>query len=102
MRPEACSGRHVARRAGDHAGGRHLRARLEDLGQAEIGHVRLPVAVQQDVRGLQVAVDDALLVQVLDGPGHRGDDPHAAVARGTGPRAIRSARLSPSTYSMVK
>ena len=38
------------------------------LGQAEVGDVRPALAVDQDVGRLQVAVQDAVLVGVVDGP----------------------------------
>jgi hypothetical protein len=38
------------------------------LGQAEVGHVRLAVAIDQNVGRLEVAVDDAALVRVMDSP----------------------------------
>ena len=72
-------GGHVARRAGDHAGGRHVGAVGKHLRQPEIGHVGLAVGVQQDVRGLQVAVDDPLLVQMFDRAGHGGHQPHGGM-----------------------
>ena len=40
------------------------------LGEAEVHEVRLAVVVEHDVRRLQVAVDDALLVRVMQGPRH--------------------------------
>ena len=38
------------------------------LGQAEVGDVRLALVVEQDVGRLEVAVEDAALVGVVDGP----------------------------------
>ena len=46
------------------------RVRLDPLGQAEVGDVRLAVGVEQDVGRLEVAVQDAALVGVVDGPRH--------------------------------
>src|SRR5207302_951218 len=43
------------------------------LGEAEVGNLRGAVRLQQDVRRLQVAVDDALLVDVLHRPGQALD-----------------------------
>ena len=40
---------------------------LNNLRQAEVGHLHPPAAVQQDVLRLDVAVDDALVVGVLEG-----------------------------------
>ena len=47
---------------------------LGDLGEAEIADRRLAGAVQQDVAGLEVAVDDPLVVDVLHGAGDFFDD----------------------------
>ena len=74
-------GGHVAGRAGDHARGRRLGAGHENLGQAEVGHVGLVVAVQEDVRGLQVAMHHALGVQMVDRPGDDAQQPHDRVER---------------------
>ncbi len=42
--------------------------------QPEIGDVGAALAIEEDVRGLQVAVEDAALMGVVDGPTHGGDD----------------------------
>ncbi len=42
---------------------------LEALGQAEVGDLGDPVAGEQDVRGLEVAVDDPRLVCGVDRSG---------------------------------
>ena len=43
------------------------------LGQAEVADLGMSVAVQQDVAGLEIAVDDAVLVGVGHGLGHLPD-----------------------------
>ena len=63
-------GRHVAGRAEDGPGARLGRNRRSVLGQAEVGDVRLVVRLEQDVGGLEVAVQDAVAVGVVDAPGH--------------------------------
>ena len=125
--PRACSGRHVGRRAEDDAhlrvcaaealakaGGAHhrgggaqrIRARArrvagQDLREAEVQHLHRAVGGQLDVRGLQVAVDDAALVGVLEGVGQLQRDRQRFVKRQREPRAIRSASVGPSTSSMT-
>ncbi len=107
--PRACSGRHVRRRAEDHAAcvpsdivgewadvGRRMsrRRRVERLREAEVEHLDLALRVDLHVRGLQVAVDDALLVRDLQA---------SAICRAIGKRlvdrhrsaSIRSARSRP-------
>jgi hypothetical protein len=59
LAPLQLLGRHVGGRAGTHVVARELR---RESGQAEVGETDLPLAVEHDVRGLEVAVEDALLV----------------------------------------
>ncbi len=68
-------GCHVRGSAEDEAGVRQAAVVLDALGQPEIGDVGLVVFIEQDVRGLQVAMQDAAQVCVVDGP---GDLLHAA------------------------
>ena len=73
--PAGLLGAHVGRRAHDRAAGRQLDVGLDALGQAEVGDVRVTLLVDQDVRRLQVAMEDAAHVGVLDGFGrldHQG------------------------------
>ena len=78
--PFACSGDMYAAVPEDDAGARRDRAQrrgvgdvgrqrivAERLGQAEVEDLDRAVPRQLDVRGLQVAVDDAVLVGVLEG-----------------------------------
>jgi hypothetical protein len=58
-------GRHVRRRAEDLSFERHRQFARVALGQAEVGDVRRSVLVDQDVRRLEVAMDHAMLVRVL-------------------------------------
>jgi len=62
----------LERRAGPFRAGPRLHASR----QAEVGHVRLTVCVDQDVGRLEVAVDDAALVRVVDGAGDGEQQPH--------------------------
>ena len=73
-------GRHVIGRAGTIAGMRQLAAGFHPLGQAEVRDVRLAVAIDQDVLGLQVAMEHAALMGMVDRSGDRGHQ----VGRGAG------------------
>jgi hypothetical protein len=55
-------GRDVVARSHDRAGDRHP-VDVERVGDAEVGHLRPPVAVDQDILGLDVAVDEPVLVR---------------------------------------
>ena len=65
----AASGRllraHVAQRADQVAGARQPRVALQ-LGQAEIGDVNPPFAVEQQIRGLDVAMNHAHAVGIIE------------------------------------
>ncbi len=62
--------RHVRRRAHHHARASQIRIDLHVLRQTEVGYHRLAGLVYQYVLRLYVAVNDALLVRVVDGLGH--------------------------------
>ena len=92
---EACSGRHVTWRAHHLTGARQVRVSLDDLGQPEVGDVRLAAFIKQDVARFQIAVNDALLV----GVGNRICDLFAEACGGgcaRGPSRMTVARLVPS------
>ena len=86
-------GRHVRRRADELAGHRHARL-LQHAGQAEVVDAQPAVGRQQQVGRLDVAVDDALLVGVIQGVGHLGDHarPGVEVAAARSRARRRSAR----------
>ncbi|MFO0968377.1 MAG: hypothetical protein U0793_22710 [Gemmataceae bacterium] len=48
---------------------------VEAFRQAEIGDVRLVVGVEQDVGGLEVPMEEAAIVRVLDGAGNEDEVP---------------------------
>ena len=62
--PAACSGRHVVGRA-EHAPRDGDAGRAEHTGDAEVGQLRLTPVGEQDVGRLDVAVDHAVVVRVL-------------------------------------
>ena len=66
-------GAHVGRRAQHLAVEGHRRLVGLALGQAEVHQVRPAVVVEHDVRRLDVAVDDAVVVGVVQGLGDLGD-----------------------------
>ena len=67
-------GCHVAERAHQLARLRQILP-LRELGQAEVGHPDVAHRVQQEVRRLDVAVQHAAQMGVLQGVGHLGTDP---------------------------
>src|SRR5205814_1115822 len=73
-------GGEVAGRADDGPGLRVGGVTFEVLGQPEVGDVRLAVRVQEDVARLEVAVEHAALVGVVDGPGDGGEQLHGPAA----------------------
>jgi len=74
--------------------------RLQRFREAEVQHFHHAVGPHLDVGGLQIAMDDALLVRgaqrVRDLPGDR-----QSVVDRDGPSAIRSARVGRSTSSIT-
>lgn len=62
-------GGHVIRGTEGLAGERDLGSLPQVLGQPEIGELRLVVRIQEDVGRLEVPVEDALGVGVVDGAG---------------------------------
>ncbi len=64
--------RHVAGRAHDLARAGQPAVALDLLRQPEVGDPRVALLVEQDVARLQVAVNHAALVGILDRVGHRG------------------------------
>ena len=71
------------------------------LRETEVEDLDLALRRQLHVRGLQVAVDDALLVGFFQGLGDLLREADRFVER-DGPRFSRSARSSPSTSSMAR
>ena len=61
--------RHVTRSAQRSGGHRQVRRVIEQLDQAEVGDQRLVVLVDQDIAGLDVAVQERKEVRLVDGPG---------------------------------
>ena len=77
-------GSHVAQRADDRAGLRQVQRGairpLQRLGQAEVQNLRPAALIHKDVRGLEVAVDDSVLVRVLHRFGDLGQQGHDGFA----------------------
>ena len=68
---------------------------------AEVGDERLAV-MQENVLGLDVAVDDAVAVRVVERARDFGRDAHRVVDREAASRARAGrAAISPSTYGMT-
>ena len=61
---------------------RQLGVAVDPLGQAEVGDVGLALLVEQDIGRLQVAVEDAALVGVMDRLGDDGDQPRRGAGVG--------------------
>lgn len=88
-------GGEIGRSSQDRAGPSQLRSAGAQVGEAEVGQVGTVLGVQEHVRGLHVAVDDALLVGVVQGVGQVAGDPGRAWGS-SGPSSIASARLRPA------
>ncbi len=97
---------HVGRRADDRA--RQGQARADGqprraghaLGQAEIGDVRLALAVDEDVRRLEVAVKDATLMRERDRSGNRRQERRRVARAKRSVRLSTADNVSPSTKRM--
>ncbi len=74
-------GRHVQRRADGMAPASATAVRVVDLGDGEIHHLGHAVRRHHDVTGLDVAVEDALGVRILQRLGALEDDVHHLVDR---------------------
>ena len=79
---------HVARRAEGQAGPGHDRAAAETLGNAEVGQHRAAIFAEQNVLRLDVAVDDAAMVGVVQGAGDSPGDGQSVLGRQTGADAL--------------
>ncbi len=91
----------VRRRHGvDRASPADRRAAVE-LGQAEVEQLH-PDFVSMMFAGLQVAVDDALAMRVVERVGNLDRDSAASASSGSGPFASRSASVSPSSSSITR
>ncbi len=78
-------GRHVMGRA-HHAAGDGQVLAVQQLGDAEVGQHHAALGLDQDVGRLQIAVNDALAVGVVDGAGDRLQDLHPLVHRQARPQ----------------
>ncbi len=89
---------HVARRADGQAGPGHDRGAAEGFGDAEVGQHRAAVFAEQDVLGLDVAVDDVAAVGVVQGAGHGAGDGQASCSGK--PSRMRCCSVPPGKYSI--
>jgi hypothetical protein len=71
------------------------------LGQAEIEDFDLTLRRDLDVGGFEIAMDDTLRVRRIERVGNLSGQPQR-LAHGTGPRAMTSASVSPSTSSSTR
>ena len=76
--------------------------RRRSLGETEVEHLGVAVARDRDVRRLEVAVDDALVMRGVQRIGDLPSQRRAPRRTVSGPRAIRSARVPPSTSSRTR
>src|SRR5438128_2836450 len=51
---------------------------VKSLSEAEIADVRLSLRIEKDIPRLQIAMENAALVGMMDGAGHRGEQPRGA------------------------
>ncbi len=90
-RPAVCLlGCHVGRRAEHGAGSREAAALVDPLGQTEVCNQRAAVGVDQDIGRLQVAVDDASPVSVIDGASDVGQQTDRSAGVGAKPGKLGS------------
>ena len=73
--PPGLLGGHVAGRPQDRPRLRQAAVLPDAPGQAEVGHVRLPLGIEQDIGRLQVAVQVAVPVRVVDRACHGRQEP---------------------------
>ena len=73
----------------------------DQLGQAEVGDLHPALLVQQDVLRLDVAVDDAVVVGVLEGLADLRHDGQGLLGASL-PASSSRRRFTPSTNSMRK
>ena len=67
-------GRDVARRAQNFQRACDCAVGFDKARETEVGEVRFTLRIEQDIAGLDVAMQDAALMRVLDGAGETGDD----------------------------
>jgi len=73
-------------------GARHLR--VERLGDSEVEEPYAPCRVDEDVRRLEIAVNEEIAVRVVHGRGHVDDETHAVANRELMPVAVGVDRLA--------
>ena len=95
-------GGHVAGRPHDVARPRQAGLALHQLGQAEVGDLRDALLGQHDVGRLEVAMDDPVLVGVMQGAGQLLDELRGLPAAAAGLPPSFCCRLPPEAYSRTR
>ena len=67
--------------------------RIHRLGEAEVEHLHAAVGADLHVRGLQIAMDDALLVRGFERVGDLPRDRQRLIAVAAGPRAMHGGEV---------
>jgi hypothetical protein len=95
--------RHVVRRAEDEPGGglACVARPLGEPGDAEVGQLRAPVAGEQHVLRLDVAVVDAAVMRGAERPGELAHQRHRLSGHQRTESRQTAARVSPSTSSIA-
>ena len=98
----ALFGRHELGCSDDEAGAGGVLVPSERLGDTEVEHQTSEVWRDQNVRGFDVAVDDARLVRCVESLGDLTDDFDRSVQRPRLPRKLRAERSAVAMYFITR